>query len=90
MPYREVGGYAPVPSKWFTGIFKAAFNDSTITFHSIRHYVVTSLFNNNCHEDLIAELVGHSIGKRMTGKVYMSGFSFDIKLAAISTLTICN
>nr|WP_164837162.1 hypothetical protein [Vibrio alfacsensis] len=39
-----------------------------IRSHSIQ-YGITSLFNNNYHEDLTAELVGHSIGKRMTGKV---------------------
>ncbi|HCH4197373.1 TPA: tyrosine-type recombinase/integrase [Vibrio parahaemolyticus] len=87
LPYREVGGYAPVTSKWFSSLFKEAFDDTTITFHSIRHYVVTTLFNNNYHEDLIAELVGHSIGKRVTGKVYMSGFSYELKLAALSVLT---
>ena len=86
LPYRKTGGFSPVPSKWFSSLFRNEFADEPVTFHSIRHYVITLLFNENFHEALIAELVGHTVGKGITGKVYMSGFRSDLKRSAVSYL----
>tara|TARA_Y100000588_G_scaffold376712_1_gene454872 strand:+ start:186 stop:1247 length:1062 start_codon:yes stop_codon:yes gene_type:complete len=87
LPYKNVDGYVSSPSKWFSRVF-SELGIKECSFHSIRHYVVTELFNLGCQEELIASLVGHSVGRLMTGKSYLSGFTYANKLKAISLLSL--
>ncbi|MEZ9229995.1 tyrosine-type recombinase/integrase [Vibrio amylolyticus] len=89
LPYNQSNGYNGTPSKYFSKLIKG-FGADDITFHSIRHYAVTKLFNEGVKEELIGSLVGHSIGKLTTGKVYMSGFNYKVKLEAIEKLSTCH
>ena len=85
LPYSKYNGYVGKPSKFFSGLIKQLkIND--VTFHSLRHYVVTELFNHGVREELIGALVGHSVGKLTTGKVYLSGFSYQKKYEALGKL----
>ncbi|TOR04209.1 hypothetical protein CGG83_24285, partial [Vibrio parahaemolyticus] len=59
-----------------------------VSFHSLRHYVVTELFNMGVKEELIGTLMGHSVGKLTTGKVYLAGFSYYVKRDAIGKLVL--
>ncbi|TOK48255.1 recombinase [Vibrio parahaemolyticus] len=85
LPYNQSNGYNGAPSKYFSKLIKELKLEG-VTFHSIRHYAVTKLFNEGVKEELIGSLVGHSVGKLTTGKVYMSGFNYNVKLAAIILL----
>ncbi|EPU2896912.1 tyrosine-type recombinase/integrase [Vibrio vulnificus] len=76
LPYSKYNGYVGKPSKFFSQLLKQLDIDH-VTFHSLRHYVVTELFNQGVKEELIGVLMGHSIGKLTTGKVYLSGFSYQ-------------
>lgn len=82
LPYSKYNGYVGKPSKFFSLLMKQLkIND--VTFHSLRHYVVTELFNQGVREELIGTLMGHSVGKLTTGKVYLSGFSYQKKYDAL-------
>ncbi|WP_061011071.1 site-specific integrase [Vibrio sp. CUB2] len=89
LPYSKYNGYVGKPSKFFSDLIKHL-KIKDVTFHSLRHYVVTELFNHGVREELIGALVGHSVGKLTTGKVYLSGFSYQKKLNAISHLSLNN
>lgn len=89
LPYSKYNGYVGKPSKFFSELIKQL-KIKDVTFHSLRHYVVTELFNHGVREELIGALVGHSVGKLTTGKVYLSGFSYQKKLNAISHLSLNN
>lgn len=85
LPYSKYNGYVGKPSKFFSQLLKQLDIDH-VTFHSLRHYVVTELFNQGVKEELIGVLMGHSIGKLTTGKVYLSGFSYQKKYDALKNL----
>ncbi|WP_231566695.1 site-specific integrase [Vibrio variabilis] len=85
LPYSKYNGYVGKPSKFFSQLLKQLDIDH-VTFHSLRHYVVTELFNQGVKEELIGVLMGHSIGKLTTGKVYLSGFSYQNKYDALKNL----
>lgn len=86
LPYSAQNGYVNKPSKYFSQLFKTLGIAST--FHSLRHYAITELFNAGVKEELIGSLVGHSVGKLTSGKIYLSGFTYANRLGAISNLTI--
>ena len=48
--------------------------------------MVTELFNMGVKEELIGTLMGHSVGKLTTGKVYLAGFSYKVQHKALSQL----
>ncbi|HHF3070738.1 TPA: site-specific integrase [Vibrio diabolicus] len=87
LPYSKYNGYVGKPSKFFSQLLKQLDIDN-VTFHSLRHYVVTALFNQGVREELIGALLGHSFGKLTTGKVYMSGYSYKVLYSALSALTL--
>ncbi|EJG1858564.1 tyrosine-type recombinase/integrase [Vibrio parahaemolyticus] len=87
LPYSKQNGYAGKPSKYFSGLLKSL-DIEGVSFHSLRHYVVTELFNAGVKEELIGSLVGHSVGKLTTGKIYLSGFSYDNKLKALDMISV--
>ena len=62
LPYSKYNGYVGKPSKFFSQLLKQLDIDH-VTFHSLRHYVVTELFNQGVKEELMGVLMGHSIGK---------------------------
>ncbi|ELI5409729.1 recombinase [Vibrio parahaemolyticus] len=85
LPYSEQNGYVNKPSKFFSALFKKN-GVSGVSFHSLRHYAVTKLFNSGVREELIGSLMGHAIGKTTSGKVYMNGFSYQKRLSALNCL----
>ncbi|HHF3144725.1 TPA: tyrosine-type recombinase/integrase [Vibrio diabolicus] len=85
LPYSKQNGYAGKPSKYFSELLKSL-DIKDVSFHSLRHYVVTELFNAGIKEELIGSLMGHSVGKLTTGKVYLSGFSYTNKCKAMTCL----
>ncbi|WP_281515878.1 site-specific integrase, partial [Vibrio parahaemolyticus] len=87
LPYSKQNGYAGKPSKYFSELLKSL-DIKGVSFHSLRHYVVTELFNAGVKEELIGSLVGHSVGKLTTGKIYLSGFSYDNKLKALDMVSV--
>ncbi len=87
LPYSKQNGYAGKPSKYFSGLLKSL-DIKDVSFHSLRHYVVTELFNAGVKEELIGSLMGHSVGKLTTGKIYLSGFSYNNKLKALDMLSV--
>jgi integrase len=88
LPYSVSNGYNSAPSKWFGSLCRTSLKLRDISFHSIRHHTITKLFNEGIKEELIGSLMGHSIGKLTTGKVYMSGYNYANKHDAISRLTL--
>ncbi|HHK8519044.1 TPA: tyrosine-type recombinase/integrase [Vibrio parahaemolyticus] len=87
LPYSKQNGYAGKPSKYFSGLLKSLAIDG-VSFHSLRHYAVTELFNAGVKEELIGTLMGHSVGKLTTGKVYLSGYSYKAKHEALFRLKL--
>lgn len=87
LPYSKQNGYAGKPSKYFSELLKSL-DIKEVSFHSLRHYVVTELFNAGVKEELIGSLMGHSVGKLTTGKIYLSGFSYNNKLKALDMLSV--
>ncbi|MFV8409205.1 site-specific integrase [Vibrio owensii] len=87
LPYSKQNGYAGKPSKYFSGLLKSL-GAKGVSFHSLRHYVVTELFNAGVKEELIGSLMGHSVGKLTTGKIYLSGFSYDNKFKALDMVSV--
>ncbi|EGR0768104.1 tyrosine-type recombinase/integrase [Vibrio parahaemolyticus] len=87
LPYSKYNGYVGKPSKFFSQLLKQL-DIYNVTFHSLRHYVVTELFNQGVKEELIGALLGHSVGKLTTGKVYLSGFSYRNKHNAMQMLAL--
>ncbi|WP_268982848.1 site-specific integrase [Vibrio parahaemolyticus] len=87
LPYSKQNGYAGKPSKYFSELLKSL-DIKGVSFHSLRHYVVTELFNAGVKEELIGSLVGHSVGKLTTGKIYLSGFSYSNKNNALNILGV--
>ncbi|EGQ9350818.1 TPA: tyrosine-type recombinase/integrase [Vibrio parahaemolyticus] len=87
LPYSKQNGYAGKPSKYFSELLKSL-DIKDVSFHSLRHYVVTELFNAGVKEELIGSLMGHSVGKLTTGKVYLAGFSYYVKRDAIGKLVL--
>ncbi|MBM4837000.1 site-specific integrase [Vibrio parahaemolyticus] len=87
LPYSKQNGYAGKPSKYFSELLKSL-DIKGVSFHSLRHYVVTELFNAGVKEELIGSLMGHSVGKLTTGKIYLSGFSYDNKLKALDMVAV--
>lgn len=85
LPYSKQNGYAGKPSKYFSVLLKSL-GIKGVSFHSLRHYVITELFNAGVKEELIGSLMGHSVGKLTTGKIYLSGFSYDVKRGAVEKL----
>ncbi|MGC9462529.1 tyrosine-type recombinase/integrase [Vibrio genomosp. F10] len=85
LPYSKQNGYINKPSKFFSERFKAS-GAKDISFHYLRHYAVTKLFNAGVRGELIGSLMGHSIGKTTSGKVYMNGFSYSQRLSALGCL----
>jgi integrase len=77
LPFNESNGYTNKPSKWFSYLCREELKLKNVSFHSFRHYVITKLFNHGVKEELIGTLMGHSVGKLTTGKVYLGGFSYD-------------
>lgn len=86
LPYSKQNGYSGKPSKYFSVLLKSL-DIRGVSFHSLRHYVITELFNAGVKEELIGSLMGHSVGKLTTGKVYLSGFSFENKCKAMAVLS---
>lgn len=85
LPYGVDNGYNSKPSKYFSKMCKSlVFKD--VSFHSFRHYVITKLFNAGVKEELIGSLIGHSVGKLTTGKVYLSGFTYGRTSVEMSCL----
>ncbi|MGM6123892.1 site-specific integrase [Vibrio parahaemolyticus] len=87
LPYSKQNGYAGKPSKYFSELLKSL-DIKGVSFHSLRHYVVTELFNAGVKEELIGSLMGHSVGKLTTGKIYLSGFSYSNKNNALNILGV--
>ncbi|ELB2119349.1 site-specific integrase [Vibrio parahaemolyticus] len=87
LPYSKQNGYAGKPSKYFSELLKSL-DIKGVSFHSLRHYVVTELFNAGVKEELIGSLMGHSVGKLTTGKIYLSGFSYNNQLKALDMLSV--
>ncbi|MCR9907623.1 tyrosine-type recombinase/integrase [Vibrio campbellii] len=87
LPYSKRNGYVGKPSKYFSGLLKSLAIDG-VSFHSLRHYAVTELFNAGVKEELIGALMGHSVGKLTTGKIYLSGFSYNNKLKALDMVFV--
>ncbi|HCG7673619.1 TPA: site-specific integrase [Vibrio parahaemolyticus] len=87
LPYSKQNGYAGKPSKYFSGLLKSL-DIKGVSFHSLRHYAVTELFNAGVKEELIGTLMGHSVGKLTTGKVYLSGYSHKAKHEALFRLKL--
>ncbi|CAE6916169.1 DNA integration [Vibrio sp. B1ASS3] len=87
LSYSKQNGYAGKPSKYFSELLKSL-DIKGVSFHSLRHYVVTELFNAGVKEELIGSLMGHSVGKLTTGKIYLSGFSYDNKLKALDMISV--
>ncbi|MDF4638425.1 site-specific integrase [Vibrio parahaemolyticus] len=87
LPYSKQNGYAGKPSKYFSVLLKSL-DIKGVSFHSLRHYVVTELFNAGVKEELIGSLMGHSVGKLTTGKIYLSGFSYDNKFKALDMVSV--
>ncbi|HCE2053353.1 TPA: site-specific integrase [Vibrio parahaemolyticus] len=87
LPYSKQNGYAGKPSKYFSELLKSL-DIKEVSFHSLRHYVVTELFNAGVKEELIGSLMGHSVGKLTTGKIYLSGFSYNNQLKALDMLSV--
>ncbi|WP_045478911.1 tyrosine-type recombinase/integrase [Vibrio owensii] len=87
LPYSKQNGYAGKPSKYFSGLLKSL-DIKEVSFHSLRHYVITELFNEGVKEELIGSLMGHSVGKLTTGKTYLSGFSYQNRLMALRMLDV--
>ncbi|MDF5543667.1 site-specific integrase [Vibrio parahaemolyticus] len=87
LPYSKQNGYAGKPSKYFSELLKSL-HIKGVSFHSLRHYVVTELFNAGVKEELIGSLMGHSVGKLTTGKIYLSGFSYNNKLKALDMVSV--
>ncbi|MUJ28536.1 tyrosine-type recombinase/integrase [Aliivibrio fischeri] len=88
LPFNESNGYTNTPSKWFSKLCREELNLKDVSFHSFRHYVITKLFNKGIKEELIGSLMGHSIGKLTTGKVYLSGFSYNISYKSMCLLKL--
>ncbi|MGF1900672.1 tyrosine-type recombinase/integrase [Aliivibrio sifiae] len=86
LPFNESNGYTNTPSKWFSKLCREELNLKDVSFHSFRHYVITKLFNRGVKEELIGALMGHSVGKLTTGKVYLNGFTYGGKCEALSFL----
>ncbi|OCH30563.1 recombinase [Aliivibrio fischeri] len=86
LPFNESNGYTNTPSKWFSKLCREELNLKDVSFHSFRHYVITKLFNYGVKEELIGTLMGHSVGKLTTGKVYLGGFVYTNKLNALGIL----
>ncbi|EGQ8938026.1 recombinase [Vibrio parahaemolyticus] len=87
LPYSKQNGYAGKPSKYFSVLLKSL-DIKEVSFHSLRHYVITELFNEGVKEELIGSLMGHSVGKLTTGKTYLSGFSYQNRLMALRMLDV--
>ncbi len=87
LPYSKQNGYAGKPSKYFSELLKSL-DIKDVSFHSLRHYVVTELFNAGVKEELIGSLMGHSVGKLTTGKIYLSGFSYNKKFKALDMVSV--
>ncbi|HGS5134020.1 TPA: site-specific integrase [Vibrio parahaemolyticus] len=85
LPYSKQNGYAGKPSKYFSELLKSL-DIKDVSFHSLRHYVVTELFNAGVKEELIGSLMGHSVGKSTSGRVYFSGFSYKVQHKALLKL----
>ncbi|NOI30192.1 site-specific integrase [Vibrio coralliilyticus] len=88
LPYGIDNGYTSKPSKYFSKFCRETFKLKNVSFHSFRHYAITSLFNLEYSEELIASIMGHSVGKHTTGKAYMSGFTHNKKLEALEALDV--
>ncbi|GLR75273.1 tyrosine-type recombinase/integrase [Aliivibrio sifiae] len=86
LPFNESNGYTNTPSKWFSQLCSQELKLKDVSFHSFRHYVITKLFNHGIKEELIGSLMGHSVGKLTTGKVYLGGFSYINKLNVLKKL----
>ncbi|WP_162926804.1 tyrosine-type recombinase/integrase [Vibrio coralliirubri] len=82
----NANGYAPKPSKYFSDLYRNKLGLNGASFHSFRHFATTHLFNSEVKEGLIGSLVGHSVGKMTTDKVYLSGFNDRLKLEVINHL----
>ncbi|MUK78411.1 tyrosine-type recombinase/integrase [Aliivibrio fischeri] len=87
LPFNESNGYANTPSKWFSKLCREELNLKDVSFHSFRHYVITKLFNCGVKEELIGALMGHSVGKLTTGKVYFNGFNYICKSEVLMLLS---
>lgn len=87
LTYSEANGYASKPSKYFSRLSKELFGEEKVSFHSFRHLVITHLFNSGIKEELIGCLMGHSVGRLTTGKVYLSGFNYRTKLEAMEYMS---
>ncbi|MFC7734242.1 site-specific integrase [Roseomonas sp. GCM10028921] len=55
-------------------------------FHSMRHGVNTRLLKRGAPETIIRDILGHSQGNSMTGKVYNSGMTLDVIAANLEKL----
>ncbi|SGZ17298.1 Putative uncharacterized protein [Moritella viscosa] len=92
LTFSQYNRYISQPSKFFSKIIDTSRKDQKmgigVTFHSLRHNVVTSLFNQGVTEELIGSITGHSMGKSTAGKNYMSGFSYQRKLNTVNKLSL--
>ncbi|WP_253822492.1 tyrosine-type recombinase/integrase [Vibrio europaeus] len=86
LPWSSTNHFANAPSKFYGKLFKG--QGIKGSFHDLRHYVITTLFNWGVKEELIGVLMGHSVGKLTTGKVYLRGFTFDKQMQAMQLLEI--
>lgn len=82
LPYSKQNGYAGKPSKYFSVLLKSL-DIKGVSFHSLRHYVITELFNARVKEELIGTLMGHSVGKLTTGRIYLAGYTYNNKYMAL-------
>ncbi|WP_229608382.1 site-specific integrase [Vibrio parahaemolyticus] len=87
LPYSKQNGYAGKPSKYFSVLLKSL-DIKDVSFHSLRHYVITELFNTGMTEELIGSIMGHSVGKLTTGKIYLKGFNYNNQYKALSVLSV--
>lgn len=92
LTFAQYNRYINQPSKFFSKIIGTLRKEQKIgtgvTFHSLRHNVVTSLFNQGVSEELIGAITGHSTGKSTAGKNYMSGFIYSQKLNTVQKLSL--
>ncbi|MFH4445632.1 tyrosine-type recombinase/integrase [Vibrio alginolyticus] len=86
LPWSKTNHFANAPSKYYGKLFKGLGIKGS--FHDLRHYVITSLFNEGVKEELIGMLMGHSVGKLTTGKVYLRGFTFENQMTAMNKLSL--
>ncbi|MHA2798784.1 tyrosine-type recombinase/integrase [Vibrio harveyi] len=90
LPFDEQNRFISKPSKFFSRTFSNLRKQNkvgeNVSFHSIRHTVVTHLFEQGFNEESIGSITGHSTGKTTAGKVYKGDFNYSVKFELVSNL----